>query len=144
MDEGILFSEHAGISGIRLKWRGSGYKKHPKKEIQVGVSRLWAQGPESDTVPRVFKGQWPIFGGCYGWRVAQSVSVANVNRDDSRWNANVNRLGNDNRWNVDNRLLVRNKSYFLPSHTGVFFSTYTFHPTSILLASTKSPAIRRY
>ncbi|MHB8660881.1 MAG: reverse transcriptase domain-containing protein [Minisyncoccota bacterium] len=76
--------------------------------------------------------------------MAQNVSVANVNRDDSRWNANVNRLDNDNRWNADNRLLVRNSSHFLPLAAGVFLSTYVFHPTSILLASTKSPAIRIY
>ena len=53
--------------------------------------------------------------------MAHSVSVGNVNRNDSRWNANVNRLDNDNRWNADNRLLVRNKSLFLPAYAGVFF-----------------------
>ncbi len=43
--------------------------------------------------------------------MAQSVSVLNVNRNDGRWNGNVNRLDNDNRWNAENRLLLRN--YFL-------------------------------
>ncbi|MFZ1075205.1 MAG: hypothetical protein WAN50_02430 [Minisyncoccia bacterium] len=37
-----------------------------------------------------------------------SVSVAGVNRGDSRWNADVSRLGNDDRWDADDRLLVRN------------------------------------
>lgn len=81
----------------------------------------------------------------YGWRGARSVSVGNVNRDERDWNANVNSLANGNRWNADNRLLVRNKSYFLslPS-AGVFFSTYALQPMSILLASTRSPAMRMY
>lgn len=84
-------------------------------------------------------------GGCYGWRDARSVSVGNVNRDERDWNANVNSLDNGNRWNADNRLLVRNKSYFLSlTSAGVFFSTYALHPMSILLASTRSPAMRMY
>src|SRR3989344_2955886 len=83
-------------------------------------------------------------GGCHGWRGAHSVSVGNVNRDERDWNANINRLDNGNRWNADNRLLVRNRSYFLPlPSAGVFFSKYALHPTSILLASTRSPAMRR-
>ncbi len=49
----------------------------------------------------VLEGQW------HRWRMAQSVSVLNVNRNDDRWNANVNRLDNDNRWNAENRLLLR-------------------------------------
>ena len=82
--------------------------------------------------------------GCYGLRAARSVSVGNVNRDDRDWNANVNRLANDNRWNADNRLLVRNMFYFLPlPSAGVFFSRYDRHPTSILLASINNPAICR-
>jgi hypothetical protein len=39
---------------------------------------------------------------------AGSVSVIYFYRRGRRWNANVNRLGNDNRWNADNRLLLRN------------------------------------
>ena len=77
----------------------------------------------------------------YGWRGARSVSVGNVNRDERDWNANVNRLDNDNRWNADNRLLVRNTFYFLSLTAGVFFSRYERHPTSILLASVKDPLI---
>ena len=78
----------------------------------------------------------------YGWRDVRSVSVGNVNRDERDWNANLNRLGNDNRWNADNRLLIRNKFYFLPPpFAEVFFSRYDRHPTSILLASINSPAI---
>ncbi len=38
----------------------------------------------------------------------EPVSVANVNRDVSRWRAYVYRLGYGIRWNADNRLLVRN------------------------------------
>lgn len=87
----------------------------------------------------------PLREGCHGWHVARSVSVGYVNRDSHDWNANVNSLANGNRWNADNRLLVRNKSYFLPlPSAGVFFSRYALHLTSILLASTKSPAMRKY
>jgi hypothetical protein len=40
--------------------------------------------------------------------MAQSVAVANVNRNDliRHWNANVNELANGNRWNAGNRLLI--------------------------------------
>ena len=46
-------------------------------------------------------------GGIGGARHA-NVSVVNANRNDARWNVNVNRLDNGNRWNADNRLFVRN------------------------------------
>ena len=36
------------------------------------------------------------------------VSVARVNRDGSRWYADVHRLGRDRRWDAGIRLLVRN------------------------------------
>lgn len=42
--------------------------------------------------------------------------------DDGQWNANVNRLDNDNEWNADNRLLLRYSS-FSPAHCGSFCST---------------------
>lgn len=38
--------------------------------------------------------------------MTHSVSVANVNRDDPRWNSNVNRFDNGNAIDADNRLLV--------------------------------------
>ena len=72
------------------------------------MSYALGEDPESDTAERAFDRRW------YGWRTAHSVSVGNVNRNDPEWNANVNRLGNDGRWNAGNRLLVRNKSLFLP------------------------------
>ena len=74
------------------------------------------------------------------------VCVVNVNRNDGRWNRNVNRLGNDNVWNRENRLVLRN-SPFSPAQSflaGVFLSVYVFQPTSILLASTRYSESRAY
>ena len=43
----------------------------------------------------------------------ERVCVVNANRnDDRRWNVNVNRLGNENRWNAENRVFSRNSSVF--------------------------------
>jgi len=53
------------------------------------------------------------------------VSVVNVNWNGVRWNRNRNSLANDNVWNHENRLVVRN-SRLSPAQlclTGVFFST---------------------
>lgn len=75
--------------------------------------------------------------------MAQSVSVGNANRDNLRWYDNVNDLANGNRWDADNRVLLRNKPFFLPPYMGVFFCRYDRQPTSILLASTSRPDIRR-
>ena len=60
-------------------------------------------------------------------RVAQgtSVSVVNVNRNDGRWNRNVNSLGNDNVWNRDNRLVVGD-SALSPALGGSFLFNVLF------------------
>lgn len=43
----------------------------------------------------------------------KSVFVLNVNQNSDDWNVKVNKLGNSNRWNRENRLFSRN-SLFLP------------------------------
>lgn len=53
------------------------------------------------------------------------VSVVNANWNDDRWNRNRYSLDNDNLWNTDIRLVVRN-SQLSPAQlfplAGVFFS----------------------
>ena len=58
--------------------------------------------------------------GRYGWCSAHSVSVGNVNRNSDGWYATVNRLDNDNLWNPDNRLLVRNTLLSSAINSGSF------------------------
>lgn len=58
-----------------------------------------------------------------------SVSVLNANRNDGRWNGNVNRLGNGNRWNAENRLLLRNCLLSLPGSSLGSFLFDIFHPS---------------
>ena len=41
--------------------------------------------------------------------VLRKVFVVNANRnDDGQWNVNVNDLDNDNQWNDENRVFLRN------------------------------------
>ena len=72
-------------------------------------------------------------GGTDGVRHA-SVSVLNANRNVGRWNGNVNRLGNDNRWNVENRLLLCNCLLSLPGSSLGSFLFDIFHPSDKHLA----------
>ena len=64
----------------------------------------------------------------------QNVSVLNVNRNDDRWNGNVNRLDNGNRWNAENRLILR-YSLFLPGLCSGSFLFHIFFPPNKHLAS---------
>jgi len=79
------------------------------------------------------------------WGV-QSVSVVNVNRNDSQWNFYAYDLGNDNVWNVENRFFSRNYLFSPKELTpeGFFFSKYSFQPESILPASTSTGEILTY
>lgn len=59
-----------------------------------------------------------------------------ANRNDNgQWNANVNRLDNDNEWNAGNRLLLRYSS-FSPAYRGSFCFTEQIQPYSIWLSAT--------
>ncbi|MDP3962396.1 MAG: hypothetical protein Q8Q03_00810 [bacterium] len=71
-------------------------------------------------------------GGGTDGRMHTYVSVVNVNRNDGQWNVNVNRLDNDNRWNVENRVFVRNYIFLPSAMAEVLFSIYFFQPESIL------------
>ena len=135
---GIFLPEHAGTSALQRQ-DGGGEVRTSSKKKRVGVAHFGARGSVLDTTHRIFKGWW------HGWCAAHSVSVLNVNRNDRQWNANVNRLDNDNRWDAGNRLLLRN--YFLSSPLycgGVFFSRYVFQPANILLASISGGDICAY
>lgn len=86
-------------------------------------------------------------GWCHGRQNARSVSVVNANRNDNgQWNVNVNRLGNDNAWNDENRFFFRNYAFspegFVPE--GFFFCKNSLHPKSIFPASTKVVDILMY
>ena len=98
------------------------------------------QRSKFDSTRRVFNG-W-----CNRWQCVQSVSVVYVNRNDGRWNVNVNRLDNDNVWNDENRFFFRNYAFspkgFCPK--GFFFSKNTFQPKNILPTSTKDLDILMY
>ncbi len=101
---GYNYLEHAGIFGpnyyFGLEWRGFGCNSR-KKEMS------WCSTLEGSR-PRIRysleRTQWAVV------QMAQStkVSVAYANRNGRQWNRNVNSLDNDNVWNRENRLVVRN------------------------------------
>lgn len=58
--------------------------------------------------------------------------VVNANRNDGQWNVNTNELDNDNQWNAENRLFLRN-TFISPDYAREFLlSINFFHPDNSL------------
>ena len=112
---------------------GSGEYSSSKKQ-KVGAIYSGVAGSEYDTARKCknINGQW-----C-GWCFVQyaSVFMVNANRNDDRWNVNLNRFNARNEWNAENRFFSPRNYLFSPAILCGSFSSqerrhrYDIRPTS--------------